>query len=359
MACDILVFGTGSLARSFCLTIAVAAERPLTIGVVGRSRDSVNEVVTIANARSATRSCDVEFSGGTVDWENPDDLRETLERFAPRLIFQTATLQSPWTIADRDTAWTRMIKDGGFGVTLPLQAMLLTQVARELKRSNARTTLVNACYPDAVNPIIHHLGLPITCGIGNVGILSAVCRGNDRSETRNTWRIVAHHWHLTRLRRDDRAAGHMPWVWRDGQRVEDVPEVFAGLSGVRGQRLNHVTGCHAVEVVLALLAPEPRMIHVPGPNGLPGGYPVMAGEGRVALALPEDLSIAEAVEFNSHTASEEGTAAIDSDGFVAFSEKASMAIKEHAVTLAEGFSVNDLDTAVDEFLRLRTSLDRS
>jgi hypothetical protein len=109
---------------------------------------------------------------------------------------------------------------------------------------------------------------------------------------------------------------------------------------------------------MALLAREPRVIHVPSPNGLPGGYPVTAGDGQVALALPNGLSADEAVEFNSRTAQEEGTAAIDDSGFVAFSGKAGEAINNHASSLAAGFSVGSLDDVVAEFLRLRRNLDR-
>jgi hypothetical protein len=109
---------------------------------------------------------------------------------------------------------------------------------------------------------------------------------------------------------------------------------------------------------MALLGSEPKLVHVPGPNGLPGGYPVMATDGNVALSLPDGISTEEAVEFNGRMALEEGTAVVNTDGFVAFSETARDAIKRQAASLAEGFPAGDLDHVVEELLGLRTNLDR-
>lgn len=356
MGYDILVFGAGSLARVFCFTMAAAAKGALRIHVLARSKNSVDELVRIANARAATLSAKVEFSGDTIDWTRAGEAGEKLDQIAPRLILQTASLQSPWALVGDDSAWNRMVREGGFGVTLPLQAMLLTRVAREIKRTGARTLLVNACYPDAVNPIVHHLGLPITCGIGNVGILNAICRGNDRTSAPNDWRIIAHHWHLSRLRRDDRESSHMPWVWKNGTRVNDAAPLFSGLSGIRGQALNNVTGCQAVEVVQALLSPASRVIHVPGPNGLPGGYPVAAANGEVTLNLPDGISAEDAIDFNGQCAANEGTTVIDNNGFIAFGEKARAALAAHAPSLANGFAIRELDDVVAQFMDLRARL---
>jgi len=49
--------------------------------------------------------------------------------------------------------------------------------------------------------------------------------------------------------------------------------------------------------------------HVPGPNGLPGGYPVRVHGGKVSLRLPSGLSEAEAVARNEQSATRDGVRA--------------------------------------------------
>ena len=61
-----------------------------------------------------------------------------------------------------------------------------------------------------------------------------------------------------------------------------------------GAGFSSTTGLLAARLVLALLDTSgEQAMHVPAPNGLPGGYPVIVGGGGVAPALPVDWSLDE------------------------------------------------------------------
>lgn len=352
---DILVIGSGSLARTFCYAIALTSQRSLRVCILGRFKSSVDEVVTVSNARAAAFSSKVTFVGDTIDWASENDLADKLGAYSPRLILQSASLQSPWELRTSQSNWGALIKEGGFGITVPLQSALVARVASLIKSLTPSSILVNACYPDAVNPLLHYLGLPVTCGVGNVGILAAVL--NAQFALRRQLQVVAHHFHII-----SKPGGEPPLVWLDGESLLDleakrhIQPALSRIRAIKGAELNQIVGAVSAEVVLALLGHSPIISHVPGPNGLPGGYPVLIQNGQVELALPPDCSTASAIDLNSRAAYEEGAAVIDKNGFIGFNAKASEAIRQYAPSLANGFYAKDLQAVCQEFIELRGGL---
>ncbi|NET57690.1 MAG: hypothetical protein F6K47_16475 [Symploca sp. SIO2E6] len=179
MNCDILVIGAGSLSRVFCYAITLALSESLKVCIIGRSKSLVDQVVTIANARSVAFSSTVTFMGDSIDWHSENDL------------------------------------------------------------------------------------------------------------------------------------------------IDKLATVY---------------------------------IHVPGPNGLPGGYPVVLQKGKVQIALPQGCTTAEAIELNRRAAIEDGVEVIDTEGFIHWAPRASEAIKQYAPSLAEGFRAEDLPIVCQEFIELRNRL---
>lgn len=67
----------------------------------------------------------------------------------------------------------------------------------------------------------------------------------------------------------------------------------------------------AATVLATLLQRDRRRHHMPGPNGLPGGYPVILTEdGRVELDLPDGLDQATAVAINEGAQTYDGLATV-------------------------------------------------
>ncbi|MFM6844615.1 MAG: hypothetical protein ACKPKQ_04620, partial [Dolichospermum sp.] len=125
-----------------------------------------------------------------------------------------------------------------------------------------------------------------------------------------------------------------------------------------GKIINELVGTNSAQVLTALLGNTPVMTHVPGPNGLPGGYPVVIQNGKVELDLPTDCTEEEAIALNKQGGYDMGAAIIDENGFSAFSATAREKLMEFAPSLASGFHAQDIDAICQEIIALRTKLEQ-
>ncbi len=69
---------------------------------------------------------------------------------------------------------------------------------------------------------------------------------------------------------------------------------------------------------------------MPGPLGLPGGYPVVLSNARVEFDLPPGQDLEEAIAFNQRMGRHDGVEAIAEDGTVSFTERAAGQVREIA-----------------------------
>jgi hypothetical protein len=94
---------------------------------------------------------------------------------------------------------------------------------------------------------------------------------------------------------------------------------------------------------------------VPGPNGLPGGYPVKIQGEELTLDLPSEITEKTAIEWNRNWAVADGVTVQDS-GDVAFSPRVETALHEHLPQWSKGFHVRELDAATKAMLEMRERL---
>lgn len=97
-----------------------------------------------------------------------------------------------------------------------------------------------------------------------------------------------------------------------------VANEFRRLGGVDGQ---YLTAMSAVSVIENLFADHEVQVHAPGPHGLPGGYPVKVGTGRVLLDLPFGVTREVAISINETGQRRDGIQAILADGTVVFARE--------------------------------------
>lgn len=328
---DLLVLGSGSLARALCTGVATVADHETTVGVIARDEAAAAQVAYLGSVRASQAGRPVRFTGRGGDLSDPDLLDEAV--CDARVVVQCASLHSPWNAAP---AMRSLVQAAGFGVTLPLQARLAIETATAVQRTGSTALMVNACYPDAVNTLLDRLGLPVFCGLGNVATLAAGLRtqlGAGRLA------VLAHHDHLHRPEHPDDEA----LAWLDGAAVTDVGKLLIQQRRTERRLLNQVAGYAAADVLTAVLAGREIFANLPGPQGRPGGYPVRVAGRAIALDLPPGWDETTAIAWNERAAAREGIA-IGADR-VRFTGATAQAMAAYG--LGGGFAVEDVAAAAD------------
>ncbi|MFK4221519.1 hypothetical protein [Streptomyces sp. NPDC019890] len=350
----LVVVGTGSLARAVCVALArtPAAQGPSQVHVLGRDTGRAASVCYLARAEAALCRVPRRFTPGELDADDAV-LRERLAALRPGTVLVCASWYSPWERDRTPSAWTRLLDRCGFAATLPLQAAVALRVGRALQQDGSRAQLVNACYPDAVNPLLYRLGLPVVCGVGNGALVTASVQAALGPAARRGLRVLAHHRHLHRPDHPDDEAR----VWLGNHELGGVGQLLAQQRGVPREALNPVTA-HTVARLLTALHGGPELrAAVPGPQGLPGGYPARVTRRRIELDLPYGLSLSDAVAYNERLTFAEGVR-IDPAGDVHFAPSVQEALRPHLPQLCEGFSGRETARAAAQMWQAARALRR-
>jgi len=344
----IAVVGSGALARSVCYSLAAlsapAPAAPIRVTVLARG-GAASDIARICQIRAA-----VTGGGATFAAESPHDEFEALARLQPGLLVCCASTQSPYERTTAPSAWTSLIADAGFGVTLPLQAALIARLARAVAQASPRTLVVNGCFPDVVNPLLAALKAPVTCGIGNVSTLAACLQAALGLADQDDLAVLGHHVHLSEPGRPDDEV----LAWHEGRPLPDVTGLLSAARALDRRELNAIAGHAAARLLLALVAGTEFHTSLPGPLGLPGGYPVTVADGSVTLRLPPGVTRADAVAWNLRVGRDDGVEVVN--GRVGYSPRATDALAPYLPELAAGWPVAALDEVIDRLTELRRRL---
>jgi hypothetical protein len=344
---DIVIIGSGSLAHGIVYALSQVPTGAPRIAITGRSEAKVSQMALIANARAASFGTRPFFFPVGIPEFKVSAFSRVLRSLKPKVILLAASLQSPWEGSQEQSAWTRLIVKGGFGITLPLQLRFATVLSRAA--ADSESAIVNACYPDCVNVILDRLGLRTTCGIGNSAIVEAFCRSR-RDIGSDDIRVVAHHGQLDAWLKQ-RTGQSQPRVWVKGKERKST-QLRPSLGPI-GEELNSVTSSTATRVMMTLLLGGALHTSVPGVAGMPGGYPFILKRRKFALHLPSGITDAEAI---AHNKTGERLDGLDLGAGVKFIGKAQEALARVGFEYAEGFAVADWQSVCDKMLALRERL---
>ena len=349
---QILLLGTGAFAARIAFDIAASARVPVGIVIAGRNQRRLDWLRTAANARAAIFGTPARFATQAVDLLQDDAPARLVAAQRPAVVVQAASVQTSAVIATVGDAWSRLVAEGGLSATAVFQAVMSEAVARAVRDVHPAAQFVNCCFPDVVNGMLTALGLPVTCGTGNVAILANAFAGV--LEPPSPLHVLAHYQNLAPWRRlaADRG-GPPPRVWLDGQPVVDVFERFKTVM-LTPEPAIEISGAAGVPLILAMAAGQDWHGHVPGPLGLPGGYPVRWHNGALAIDLPPGVSRTDAVNWNA--AFEAASGLVMSGTRVTYTGR--LQEKLHAVSpaLAAGFDMADLTAAHTAMDELRSRL---
>ena len=354
----ILVSGTGAFAARIVFDLAAAATKPVHVVIAGRNRERLAWLATAAGARAVIFGRPVTFATHEADLLREGAADAMLEATRPAVVVQAASVQTSSVIARTGDAWSRLVAEGGLSVTAVFQAVLSTRVAAAMTRLGLEAPLINCSFPDVVNGIIRAMGHRVACGTGNIAILSSVFAADRGIPEPGRLKVLAHYQTLAAWRRPPQTrCGPTPRVFIDGAEVDDV---FAAFQGVKltPEPVIDISGASGVPLILALAAGEAWQGHVPGPGGLPGGYPVKLDGGVLALDLPPGIGQDEAVAWNARFEEENGLV-IDDDGRARYTGVLRERLRDYAPSLAEGFAIADLDDVYCAMQALRSRLQTS
>jgi hypothetical protein len=352
---DIMVCGTGAFAARIVCDLAATAARPITVAIVGRNPDRLAWLRTAANARAFLYGRPAVFVTRSLDLLDTEALAGTIATDRPRVLVQAASSQPSSVISTAGDAWSRLVAEGGLSATAVFQARLSTRIARALRESALNCPFISSCFPDVANSMIAAAGLPIACGVGNVGILSNAFSGTLDREDAKTLRVLAHYQTLGAWRRPStQRTGPAPRVWIRDREVEHVFERFGDVQ-LTPEPAIEISGASGVPLMTAMAERTEWRGHVPGPKGLPGGYPVVFSNGALDLDLPSALRSADAIGWNSRFEEENGLV-VQADGEVRYTGRLHEKLSAESPSLAAGFAVRDLEQVYDAMVELRARL---
>jgi hypothetical protein len=355
-ACDILIFGSGSFAERIAYDLAATATGPIALGLAGRNTPRLACIATAARARAHMFARPVRLATYAVDLNAADATGELLVKLEPAVVVQAASLQAGAVIAAGATAWGRLVADGGLSATAVFQALLSARIGRAMRDLSLEGQLINCCFPDVANGILAGMGLPVLCGIGNIAILAHAFAGILESDRpRPDLRMLCHYQNIGPWRRPPpERTGAAPRVWLDGKEIDDVFARFQAIQ-LTAEPVIDISGASGVTLMLAIALGKAWTGHVPGPAGLPGGYPVVLEGGKLDLDLPPGLSRRDAVAWNARHEAENGLF-IAADGRAQFTGRLREKLSAESPALAAGFHVDDLEAVGQAFLQLRDRL---
>jgi len=264
-----------------------------------------------------------------------DKMAELLSRLKPAIVYNSATLQSWWVITQLPPDAYKAIDEARFAPWFPMHFLPAYNLMLAVRKSGIKTHVVNAAFPDLVNPVLARLGLSPTAGIGNID--NVVCTLKVvLAKMRNTslrsvgiYMVAPHFvsYYLTRYGNTGGAPYYLKVMIddRDVTSQLDMNEVLANVItlGKRpgGARAHPVVASSVCRIIMGILFDTREISHAPGPNGLPGGYPVRLSSAGVEVFLPDGLTLEEAVRINNEAQVLEGVQSVEEDGTVIITEK--------------------------------------
>lgn len=348
---DIVILGSGSLARSVCYSLAIASPQESVVTVVSRTLSSSAEVCYIADVRAALGRTPVKFRPLSLERYSTDSISSILQQTRPLLVLNCASYQSPWEKLQSPSAWTTLMSRAGFGITLPLQAAVAIEASSAVARMASPPLFLNACFPDAVNPLLKALGLPVFCGVGNVALVAASLQESLRPDGEGRLQVLGHHWHLHTPANDADDA----LAWLDGIPVHGVGSLLRRQRAATRSELNLVNGLATALLLAGIVTGREMRTSLPGPLGLPGGYPVRVHRGAIELDLPERISQSQALSLNNQWAERDGVR-IEQGGKVVFSEHGALQIKSELPNFASTVPATDIPDICSQLLEVRSRL---
>ena len=332
----VLLSGVGNLG-GWALEFLARSPQVNRIVTLKRSVWSGPSLTTLAMLGSVFQGHVKHFEHHQADLADEEATARLLEVVRPDVIIHSATIQSPrrFMQAEMSPELRAKIRTATFGLWLPWHLLPAAQLMRAIRRAGINTKVINAAFPDVVNPALwRRFGDGPTGGAGNLEVCAArvlryvMARTGKPPEEIEVRMVgshalmvygpqkVPHHFHLKVAGEEaaeecDLSEALTTWPERIDWGRTDVFSLFAAS---------------AVKNALALVGSTSTRTHVTSPGGLPGGYPAVITSDGIQLDLPEELAEKDAVAINESAARFDGIERLTEEGSVIYTPSARSAM---------------------------------
>lgn len=352
---DVLISGTGAFSGRIALDLAATSQDALHVVIAGRNRDRLSWLKTACNARASMFGRPVSFDTYEIDLVAEGATDTLIADTRPTIAVQGASIQTSSVISDTGNQWTALVAEGGLSATAVFQALISSRMAKSIHALSPETALINCGFPDVVNGMITALGYSVLCGTGNVAILSNVFAGAKGITDQHRIQVIAHYQNLAAWRKpaSERVGTRPCRVFIDGEEVADVFKEFTDVK-LTTEPAIEISGASGVTLIGAYAANKSWIGHAPGPNGLPGGYPVKLENRQLHLNLPSAVNENEAIAWNASFEEEKGL--IVTENRVEYTGALKHALQRYGFQYAQGFDVEAIEEVCIDMLELRDKL---
>ena len=358
---SVMIIGLGELGGYVLEFLARMPNIPKIIATDIREEWGVRKVNSaIAGASQFGLYPDIEFA--RLDVFDVDTTTKILQEVQPTILFNSVTLQSWWVITQLPEEAYEAIDEARFAPWFPMHFVPAYKLMQAVKKSRIKSHIVNAAFPDLVNPALGKIGLTPTVGIGNIdNLLSSsrivAAKMFDAALRAVTVYMVAPHYfsyYVTRFGKNGGAPYYLKVMIDDKDVTSEIDrdQFFANVAtlGKRpgGVHANPVVASSVCKIIMGILFDTKELGHAPGPNGLPGGYPIKLSAEGVRVFLPEDLTLEEAIRINNEAQILEGVESIEEDGTVVLTEKSAAIFRKLLDFDCKVYTVKDCETKAKE-----------
>jgi hypothetical protein len=217
---------------------------------------------------------------------------------------------------------------------IPLNVPLISRLMKARNKACLTAPVINNSYPDVTNVVLWRNGLGPLVGAGNLDISVGEIRRKlsilESVPMRDvTVYLIAGHAIVSQGTRTG-----MPFFFKamvGDKNITDKHDIHALISDSlfratpadKARWLNEpYIAASAVRNIKAIINDTNEFAHSPGPNGLPGGYPMRIGARGVEVVLPKEVTLEEAVKINLDGLKYDGVEEIKKDGTVVLTTEA-------------------------------------
>ena len=336
---QVLIIGLGGVGG---WALELLARTPGIYHIVGAdfNEDWGRKRMHTAEAGVVLQGCYPTLEFVKIDLRDIDATARTITRLKPQLILNCATQQTWWVrYQNLPPENAKRLGEAGAGPWMPTHMALARDLMLAIKASGWKCLVINSGFSDCSNLVLAKRGLAPTIGLGNIDLIVSIIQAGAARRLNvpvNNVRVYAvlHHHHFGCFMKS--SAGLPPYFLRIMVGDEDVTECFNTdqllhelMQGyLASEHLNPVVAASGVKNALAMLFDTGLLTHSPGPQGLPGGYPVRLGADGAEVFLPTGLSLEEAVAINETCQVADGIARVEEDGTVIYTDESVQIFKE-------------------------------